>query len=84
MHTHTHTHTVVFGDNEMAAKILASTVPKEQKGFGRSVSNFDAHVWTIKCRDVVKAGNRAKVMTYYSCGFQYDPQHGVVIYIWLL
>ncbi len=42
------------------------------------MSNFDAQMWTSKCRDVVKAGNRAKVMTYYSCGFQYDPQHGVV------
>ncbi len=56
-----HTHTVVFGDDEMAAKILASTIPKEQKSFGRSVSNFNADRWTSECRDVVKEGNRAKV-----------------------
>ena len=45
----------------MAAKILASKVPKEQKAFGRQVSNFDVDEWNSKCREIVRRGNMAKV-----------------------
>lgn len=45
----------------MADNIMAATVPKDMKAFGRKVSNFDINVWNEKCRDIVKQGNIAKV-----------------------
>ena len=52
---------VLFKDKEMAAKILASRDPKEQKAMGRQVKDFDPKVWGDNCKDIVKRGNIAKV-----------------------
>ena len=56
-----HRKAVLFGDEAMAAEILKSADPKEQKALGRKVSNFDQDKWTEECRKIVKAGNLAKV-----------------------
>lgn len=34
------------------------------KALGRKVRNFDPKVWNETCRDIVKAGNMAKVMIW--------------------
>lgn len=50
----------LFNDPETAAKILASNNPKEQKGFGRQVKNFNVGKWAEICKKVVFVGNVAK------------------------
>ena len=45
----------------MAAKIMASDHPRDQKALGRKVSNFNEETWKENCRDIVKRGNLAKV-----------------------
>ncbi|CAL1544997.1 unnamed protein product [Lymnaea stagnalis] len=51
---------VIFEDDEMKSKILASTNPQEQKRFGRKVSNFVKEVWDSECENVVKRASLAK------------------------
>jgi len=51
----------LFKDEETAKLILESSSPKNQKALGRKVRNFIEETWTAHCRDIVKAGNRAKV-----------------------
>lgn len=53
--------TVLFGDEAMAAKIMNTDHPKDQKALGRKVRNFDVKKWGANCRDIVKRGNIAKV-----------------------
>lgn len=55
-----HQKAVLFKDKDMAAKILDSHDPKEQKAMGRRVSNFDEKVWKQNCKEIVKRGNEAK------------------------
>jgi ribA/ribD-fused uncharacterized protein len=49
-----------FGDSDALRKIMATSVPKEQKAIGRTVKNFDPQKWTEVCRDFVLKGNLAK------------------------
>ena len=51
----------LFKDDETAKLILESSSPKDQKALGRKVQNFVEETWTAHCRNIVKAGNRAKV-----------------------
>jgi len=53
---------VLFGDEPMAAVIMKSDNPRDQKAHGRKVSNFDEKKWKANCRDIVKQGNLAKVL----------------------
>jgi len=46
----------------MAAVIMKSDNPRDQKAHGRKVSNFDEKKWKANCRDIVKQGNLAKVL----------------------
>jgi len=55
-----HQKAVVFKDAEMAKQILDTDNPKKMKSLGRKVANFDAAIWTSKCRDVVRKANIAK------------------------
>lgn len=43
----------VFGDQSAHDKIMNTKNPREQKSIGRSVKNFDPHVWEIVSKDVV-------------------------------
>jgi len=51
---------MMFGDIEIANRILNTTSPKDQKAFGRLVKNFDAEKWDAVCQDVVFEGCLAK------------------------
>jgi ribA/ribD-fused uncharacterized protein len=46
----------VFGDHEVADKIIASTSPKEQKALGRSVRGYDDDIWRKKRLSIVVVG----------------------------
>lgn len=50
----------LFGDTEMAQKILKSTSPKEHKAFGRKVKNFDPKIWDQNKEKIVLKALQAK------------------------
>lgn len=51
---------VLFGDDEVAAEILAAAHPRQHKALGRKVKSFDDAVWKRERVRIVKDGNRAK------------------------
>lgn len=51
---------MLFGDTEIAEKILKTSNPKDQKALGRLVKNFDNKIWQKNCREIVYKGNYAK------------------------
>lgn len=55
-----HGKALLFGDVEIAAKILAVAHPRDHKALGRNVKNFDDAVWKREREAIVLAGNRAK------------------------
>ncbi len=50
----------LFGDDEIAAKILAAGHPKTHKALGRKVKNFDETIWAVKRLEIVKTASLAK------------------------
>lgn len=50
----------LFGDLDIAYKIMLTDNPAEQKELGRKVKNFDATKWNMEARDIVLCGNLAK------------------------
>jgi ribA/ribD-fused uncharacterized protein len=62
---------LMFGDFEIAEKIMATSSPREQKALGRKVKGFDKNRWEKYCRQIVYDANYAKatqdidVMNYY-------------------
>lgn len=50
----------LFGDEEIAQKILAAKQPREQKRLGRKVRNFDPKIWEENAKAIVYKGNYAK------------------------
>lgn len=55
-----HQKAILFGDVEVAAKILLTTEPKEQKYLGRQVANFSEEVWKKKRSEIVGNGSYFK------------------------
>ncbi len=55
-----HQKAIVFGDTEIAEKILKARTPREQKALGRKVRNFDTQVWNDVAKKVVYTANYAK------------------------
>lgn len=51
---------VLFGDDEMATKILEARSPRQQKALGRKVQHFVESVWDEASWEIVMTGNRAK------------------------
>lgn len=47
----------LFGDSEMALKILAAKSPAEAKDLGRQVKNFNESIWNEKRFEIVVEGN---------------------------
>jgi ribA/ribD-fused uncharacterized protein len=48
-----HAKATLFGDADMAAKILRETDPRKAKALGRKVKNFDFEVWSANARTLV-------------------------------
>jgi ribA/ribD-fused uncharacterized protein len=55
-----HQKAILFSDHEIAAQILKTTVPKEQKALGRRVSNFNQEVWEANRERIVEEGSYFK------------------------
>jgi hypothetical protein len=51
---------VLFGDLQVAQRILASASPKTHKALGREVSGFDESRWVRERERIVYEGNHAK------------------------
>ena len=51
---------LLFGDTEVADKILKSNNVREQKQLGRQVMNFNKETWDINAIDIVYKGNKNK------------------------
>lgn len=51
---------LLFGDNEIANKILETNDQKKQKMLGRKVKNFDENIWKDECINIVVNGNYYK------------------------
>ncbi len=55
-----HGKAVLFGDAQVAERILASSSPKMHKALGRKVSGFDEKRWVQERERIVYEGNHAK------------------------
>ncbi|WP_375767725.1 NADAR family protein [Archangium gephyra] len=55
-----HGKAVLFGDAEMAARILEARTPKEHKALGREVRGFEGAVWERERERIVYEGSHAK------------------------
>ncbi len=55
-----HGKAMLFGDSEVAAKILAAPDPGKQKALGRQVRGFDEAVWDAGKVAIVRRANMAK------------------------
>ncbi|WBC16379.1 NADAR family protein [Micromonospora sp. WMMA1998] len=51
---------MLFGDHEIAGRVLAATHPHRAKALGRQVRDFDEATWTARRFDIVVAGSVAK------------------------
>ena len=50
----------LFGDGEVAAKVLTAGHPKEAKDLGRKIRKFDEDTWVAERVAIVTAGNMEK------------------------
>lgn len=50
----------LFGDTEIANKILLAAHPREQKALGRQIKGFNKEIWDKYCEEIVFLGNWAK------------------------
>ncbi len=50
----------LFADRESLAKIMATSIPQEQKNLGRTVANFDAKKWDLHKIAIVWQANYLK------------------------
>ena len=55
-----HQKALLFGDTEIAEKIMQESNPREQKKYGRMIKNFDKALWDKNCLAIVYEGNLAK------------------------
>ncbi|MEV6279570.1 NADAR family protein [Nocardia sp. NPDC051832] len=51
---------MLFGDTEVAERVLAAKHPKQAKDLGRQVSGFDETTWNAERFGIVVAGSTAK------------------------
>ena len=51
---------ILFGDQEIYKKIMATESPKQMKALGRKVKNFDPKVWEKEKYNIVLCGNLLK------------------------
>ncbi|MCW3841002.1 NADAR family protein [Micromonospora yasonensis] len=51
---------VLFGDNDVAGRILATAHPHQVKSLGRQVRGFDEETWVARRYEIVVAGSVAK------------------------
>ncbi|MDC8105985.1 NADAR family protein [Chryseobacterium sp. PTM-20240506] len=52
----------LFNDENIEALIIEAQDPKEAKGLGRKIKNFDHHIWDEHKYEIVKRGNFFKFL----------------------
>ncbi len=50
----------LFGDRDIAARILQADHPRQQKALGRQIQRFDDELWNREAKNIVYRGNHAK------------------------
>lgn len=50
----------LFGDRDIAARILQADHPRQQKALGRQIQRFDDELWDREAKNIVYRGNHAK------------------------
>ena len=50
----------LFGDRNIAARILQADHPRQQKALGRQIQRFDDELWNREAKNIVYRGNHAK------------------------
>lgn len=55
-----HQKALLFGDEEMAQKIMEKELPRDQKALGRQVRNFDPEIWKAHAKPIVYKASHAK------------------------
>jgi len=50
----------LFGDRDIAARILQAGHPRQQKALGRQIQRFDNELWNREAKQIVYRGNHAK------------------------
>lgn len=55
-----HAKALLFGDGDVARRVLATTLPARQQQLGREVRGFERERWEAARERIVHAGNRAK------------------------
>lgn len=55
-----HQKALLFGDYEIAEKVMETKSPKAQKELGRQVKGFNKSIWDAACIRIVYKGNYAK------------------------
>ena len=55
-----HQKALLFGDQEIAEKIMNTSSPRDQKQLGRQIRGFDKGRWDAACVSIVYRGNFAK------------------------
>lgn len=50
----------LFGDQEIATRILEAKHPRQQKALGRQVQGFNDTIWNQEAKSIVYQGNHAK------------------------
>ncbi len=68
-----HQKALLFDDHEVAAQILKTTAPKEQKSLGRQVRGFTQEVWEANRERIVEEGSFFK--------FKYGKDEGEGKYV---
>jgi ribA/ribD-fused uncharacterized protein len=69
----------LFGDHEVAARMLAAPHPGAVKTLGRQVRGFEQAVWDAHCFDLVVAANVAKFGQHPDLGHYLSRTHNRVL-----
>lgn len=68
---------ILFKDSAIAAKILKTTSPKEQKALGRQVSNFDNDIWFENRERIVRDGRLVNLLCLVFSFKSFCSFHGI-------
>ncbi|MFD1989891.1 NADAR family protein [Paenibacillus nicotianae] len=50
----------LFGDRDIARRVIEAAHPRQQKALGRQVQRFDNDLWNQEAKNIVYRGNHAK------------------------
>ena len=72
-----HQKALLFDDHEVAAQILKTTAPKEQKSLGRQVRGFTQEVWEANRERIVEDGELFQIQVWKRRGGGEGGRHWI-------